>query len=216
MVDTIRTTAELQEIFKDGQPANSITANDVRDLVVTIPHITQLGWQFFFDVNAVDEGSAKIILEDVRTVIEIAPFLSEDLLYPPQSPLAWNSGDDEDGSGILNRINPQLLNGFGLIRISFAAWQNSPNSTFDLNFDVGSTVASPETSNIIFTETGFFSKGTGFSNHQHFNFIMPLFLGVDFSTNGGRFYVTPAGGNINCFNITLTLTNTFAPNPADL
>ena len=117
MADTIRTSAELLNQFRDGQPANSITAEDVRDLVVSVQHITALGWQFFFDVDAVSIGTAKTISEDTRTVVEIAPFLSEDLLYPPLSPLAWNSSADEDGSGILNRVNPQTLNGFGLIRL---------------------------------------------------------------------------------------------------
>ena len=215
MVDTIRTQADLLDVFKDAQPASSLTAQDVRDLIVSAQHMTPLGWQFFFDVNATDIASAIVISEGVRTTVEIAPFLSEDLLYPPQSPLAWNSANDEDGSGILNRVNPQLLNGFGLIRLSFACWQDSQDTTFLLEFDVGDTTGSPETSNVIFQETPNFARGTGSDDLQHFNFIIPVFLGQDFSVNGGRFYITPAGGDINCFNITLTLTNTFAPNPAD-
>lgn len=35
MTDTNRTLEELQEIFKDGQPANSISAQDIRDLVLS-------------------------------------------------------------------------------------------------------------------------------------------------------------------------------------
>ncbi len=213
---TIRTEAELLDQFKDGQPANSITAGDVRDVINTIPHLQPLGWQFFFDVDAIDTASARVITEDVRTVVAIAPFLSEDLLYPPLSPLAWNSANDEDSSGILNRINPQLLNGFGLIRLSFACFQDSQGTSFDLEFDVGDTTSSPQTSNVIYTATEVFARNlTGPTNVQHFNFVMPVFLGLDFSTNGGRFYITSNGDDINCFQITLTLTNTFSPNPAD-
>ncbi len=37
MVDTVRTTATLlSAVFQDGQAANAITANDVRDLVVSL------------------------------------------------------------------------------------------------------------------------------------------------------------------------------------
>ena len=37
MVDTVRTTASLlSAVFQDGQAANAITANDVRDLIVSL------------------------------------------------------------------------------------------------------------------------------------------------------------------------------------
>ena len=208
---TPRTSTDLlTNFFQDGQANNSITAQDMRDAVSSIPHISVQGWQFFFDVDAVDIGSAKNITENIRTQVEIAPFVSEDLLYPPGSPLAWNSVLDEDSSGIVNRINPQILNGFGLIRLSFACWQDSISTTFDLEFDVSAA----GTDNTIYTSTEVFAKGTGSANLQHFNFVIPVFLGSDFSINGGRFYITPNGGDINCFQITLTLTQTFAPNPA--
>ena len=214
MVDTIRTSADLQNnIFPDNQAAGSITAQDIRDAVASMPHISVQGWQFFFDINAVDEGSAKVVLDGVKTQVEISPFISEDLLYPPGSPLAWNSNANEDGSGITNRINPQLLNGFGLLRLSFAAWQDSLNTRFDLEFDVSTANPPAALGNVIYTSTEAFLKGTTFADAQHFNFVIPVFLGSDFATNGGRFYITP-NGDINCYQITLTLTQTFAPNPA--
>ena len=37
MVDTVRTTATLlSSLFQDGQAANEITANDMRDLIVSL------------------------------------------------------------------------------------------------------------------------------------------------------------------------------------
>jgi hypothetical protein len=213
MADTERSEASLlNNIFPDNQAAGSITAQDIRDLIVSAKAAQPLGWQFFFDETAVDIASAKLVPEGpTPTQVSIDPFESEDLLYPPQSPLAWNSVDDEDGSGILNRINPQLLNGFGLLRLSFAAWANSQSMYFDLELDVGTSVPPAAFDNVIYTATEVFHKGTGSANHQHFNFVIPVFLGSDFSMNGGRFWVTPFGGTMECFNITLTLTNTFSP-----
>ena len=212
MADTIRTQADLiNNIFPDNQAAGSITAQDMRDFASSVQHITPLGWQFFFDVTYPDENNSRLITPaGLRTQIEIAPFLTEDLLYPTQSPLAWNSANNEDGSGILNRVNPQLLNGFGLIRLSFAAWQNSQNSYIDVEFDVSASGLG----NVIYHHTNNFIKGTGQANHQHFNYVIPVFLGSDFATNGGRFYITATGGTVNMFQTTLTLTNTFAPNAA--
>jgi hypothetical protein len=41
---------------------------------------------------------------------------------------------------------------------------------------------------IIYQQTGVFAKGV---DSQSFNFIIPLFSGPDFQTNGGVFYITP-------------------------
>lgn len=40
MVDTVRTEVELLSIFADAQPAGSITAQDMRDLIVSVKTLT--------------------------------------------------------------------------------------------------------------------------------------------------------------------------------
>ena len=50
MADTIRTEADLLDnLFQDGQPANSISAQDMRDFVKTARYLQPLGWEFMFD-----------------------------------------------------------------------------------------------------------------------------------------------------------------------
>ena len=47
MVDTVRTQAELLTIFMDGQAANSITEQDMRDFIVS--HTPRGGWADYND-----------------------------------------------------------------------------------------------------------------------------------------------------------------------
>jgi hypothetical protein len=52
------------------------------------------------------------------------------------------------------------------------------------------------------------------SNTESFNYVIPVFSGADFATNGGAFYVEPTGGDIAIYRTTLTVFKAYAPNPA--
>ena len=203
MVDSVRSTADLLDnLFQDGQATASITAQDVRDFVLSAEYLHKSGWEFVFDATYPAIGSARVITDAMRTQMTIAVNVGEDLRYPPSFPGIWDSTNNE--------IAPAVLNGAGIIRLSFGAWQVSQNTTFDIEVDV-STGGS---GNVIYRETGVFSKGFGVGNPQFFNFIMPLFVGADFSANGAKIFITPSGSDVSVYQTTLTGLRTFAPNPS--
>jgi hypothetical protein len=200
---TVRTESYLQNnVFQDGQPEGSITAADMRDFVESAKYLSALGWHFLYDSDYATSGAARTILDGQRTQLTISPNPSEDLRYPPDFPDCWDP--------ITDRLQPFSLNGFGIIRLSLVAWADTPNARFDVEFDISAT----GTDNTIYDQTSVFAKGTGVGNAQHFNYVIPIFCGQPFVDNGGRFYITPTGSDINIFQTTLTTGMTLVPNPA--
>lgn len=66
MADTIRTMAELQSIFQDGQ-TQGISAQDCRDLIVST--IGQTGWESAQD-TLYSDGSPQSLTSGVDTIIQ--------------------------------------------------------------------------------------------------------------------------------------------------
>lgn len=177
MVDTTRTEDDLLEnIFQDGQPNDSITAGDMRDLVVSTKYLNGHGWDFHLD-GEYTIGSPRTILAGVRTHITI-----DGAFEDTGHPVITHPGHFWDVT--LNKIIPPAINDFGLVRVAFTGLSvSSQTNRFEVELDVGGTAG------IIFRETGVFAKGAGVA--QSFNFTMPLFAGADFLANGGIIYVTP-------------------------
>ena len=210
---TVRTKEELDEIFKDGQPANSITAEDIRDFVDSSPNLLEevYGWEFLYD----DEYTQAAPLAVGTTWERVTNNGNRaDLRYPSTFPGAWDTDRDV--------LKPAVLNGFGIIRLSFTAYANSgSNNYFEVEVDtgLGSPLMAgsplPAGGDWIFKETELFIKGTGVGNHQHFNFIMPLFVGTDFATGGACVHLQcPTNTGMSVYDIAVTAHRTFAPNPA--
>ena len=212
MSDTIRTEAQLLEIFKDAQVAGSITAQDVRDLVASTRYLQPLGWQFRFDSqyttgsrHALSSGSpivpAKITFTDNS---------GEDLRYPSTFPEIWDNANQK-------LIIPIFLNGFGILRLSLLAeYTGGAIPHLELQIDVGSDPIAPAgggtSSNIIYTDTQTFAKGS--ADPQAFNWIIPLFGGSDFVANGAQFIISAHSADIDVWQHTLTAAAIFVPNPA--
>jgi len=190
MVDTIRLEADiLANLFQDGQAPSSITAQDVRDLVVSSKYLANQGWDFHLD-GTFTVGSPKTILAGVRTQITIDGALG-DFGHPLGDHNAfhfWNTSS--------NKLIPDGLNNFGIVRLAMTGQSTAaPTNYFELELDVGG--ATP----IIYQQTAPFLKG--FGNPQNFNFTIPLFAGADFIANGGTFYITPlADATFHTFAIT--------------
>lgn len=195
---TIRTQQDLlTNVFQDGQPANSITASDMRDLVESTPYLGGQGWQFYYD-DQYTQGAPRHITAGSHAQITINGG-QETLGHPPGMPAFWNT--------TTNKLIPSGLNNFGIVRLAFAGYYTGggSQSLFDVHLDVGGTTG------IIWEETGIFLKGP--SGTQFFNFTIPLFSGPDFQANGGELHFIPQH---DCYmwQFALTTVQIYAANPA--
>ena len=206
----------LGTYFQDGQGNNSITAQDMRHFIESTANWARNsgGWEFLFD-SVYTSGAPLTLLDGVPAKLTITSNPGEELRYPPGFPGAW---DDPN-----NRLHPALLNGFGIIRISFeGVFVGGTAPHIDFNLDVGSNPIPPagtgvagnygSGSNIIYAESTPFAKASG--TVQHFNYIMPLFVGADFAANGGVFIIKADGDDIDIYNIAMTAGRIFAPDPS--
>jgi len=201
MADTVRTEADLlANSFQDGQANNSITAQDMRDFVVSIPQWIENGggWEFVFDTTT----TLGPLADETPTVVPISPNVGETLRYPDAFQI-WDSGN--------NKILPPSLNSFGIIRLSFTGiYTGGQPPHLDLWLDVGATPLS--LANIIYQDSPGFSKAA--SDPQYFNFVIPLFAGQDFVDNGGTFVVQAHGSStVSLSNFSLTSARVFNPTP---
>ena len=213
MADTIRTQQDLLDnLFRDGQPANSISAQDVRDLIVSAPHLAEevYGWEFVYD-NTYTKDSRLTIGTGGWTQLT-NDGARANLRYPSDFPGAWDTTN--------NKLKPAVLNGFGIIRLSFTALPQAANDQhFDIQIVTGTagspaSFGSPLTAgqDWIYQDTRMFIKGTEL---QHFNFVIPLFVGSAFADSGAIFYLKSGGTQpFSVFDIAITAHRTFAPNPA--
>ncbi len=174
MTQTIRTIDELlNTIFADGQAVNSITPQDLRDLIISVQYLSGHGWTFDLD-GAYTSLAKKTITAGTRTQITIDGGIER--IGHPQAGAFWNTGT--------NKIIPSNLNDFGTVRVAFQGQSKvAAVNRFELELDVGGAFP------IIYKQTGVFAKGAGVP--QNFNFIIPLFAGADFMANGGSLYITP-------------------------
>lgn len=199
---TPRTEADLlANSFQDGQANNSITAQDMRDLVVSIPQWIENGggWEFVYDTTT----SLGPLVDETPTIVPISPNVGETLQFPAGFQI-WDSAN--------NKILPPSLNSFGIVRLSFTGVYASGGTAphIDVWLDVGATPLS--LANVIYKESAVFAKGA--AEAQYFNFIVPLFAGADFLANGGTFVVQAHGSSvITLNNFSLTSARMFNPTP---
>ena len=206
-------TQLLDTVFQDSQLPGSITASDMRDLVESIPYLQPLGWEFLYDNTTTIN-----LLADTPTKIVMTPNASLESRYPSDFVGAWDK--------VNNRLKPALLNGAGIIRLSFqGVYTGGTAPHYDLFLDSGSdpivggtlptdplTLSTGTASNIIYADSPNFQKGA--TDPQWFNFIIPLFVGPDFATNGAQFVITSHGAASDISNIAVSAFRIFAPNPA--
>jgi len=210
---TPRTEADLlQNYFQDGQGNNAITAQDMRDFVASTRYLQPLGWEFRFD-SQYTTGSRHTLdsgLPVVPSKITFTDNLGEDLRYPSTFPEIWDNANQK-------LIIPTFLNGFGILRLSLLAeYTGGTIPHLEIQIDVGSDPIAPAgggtASNVIYTDTQTFAKGSG--DPQAFNWIIPLFGGSDFVANGAQFIIAAHSADVNVWQHTLTAAAVFVPNPA--
>jgi hypothetical protein len=178
MVDTVRTVDELLTIFEDAQAAGSITAQDVRDFIVSSQFLNSQGWEFHLD-GLYTPASPRTILAGVRTKVTIDAALGDfghpNLIHADGH--FWNTSS--------NKVIPDALNSFGLGRFAVVAQSVSASvNRFEFEVDVGAG-----TFPVIFQDTAVLAKGAGVD--QNFNISIPLFVGPEFLANGAEMYLTP-------------------------
>jgi len=200
MVDIVRTEADLlANLFQDGQPDSSITAQDIRDFIVSVKYLNGGGWEFHLDGAYLPPSAARRILAGVRTKVTIDG-AAGDFGHPATTHGAghfWNTST--------NKVEPTAINNFAIGRFAVTAQSVAANeNNFLVEFDVGG--ATP----IIFHETGVMAKGSGVD--QAFNFTAPLFVGADFLANGGELYITPES-DMDFHTFALTINRTYLARP---
>jgi hypothetical protein len=206
MADTKRNQQELFNIFRDGQPANSISAQDVRDLIVSAPYLQTAAWDFHLD-GTYTVSNKRAVTAGTRTLITIDG-TAGNFGHPLDS--GGNHGEfwvHGGGSPEDDFIQPSGLNDFGIVRLAFQGEHTAgAEAHIDVELDVGGG-----TFPIIWEQTAVMIKGT--NNPQWFNFTIPLFSGPDFQTNGGRLYITPSQ-NCNFWNFAFTGARIYAASAA--
>jgi len=213
MADQIRTESDLKNnIFPDNQAVGSITAQDMRDLVASTRYLQPLGWEFKFDSDFEDpnppvSGTPLTLLADTPTKVTFSANPGEDLRYPSTFPEIWNNTTQK-------LEIPTFLNGFGIIRLSCWAEYSGSQPHVDFTIDVGSDpeLLGGSDSNVIYDGASIFAKGSGVP--QAHNWVVPLFGGSDFVTNGATFIITSHGGASTAWQFTLTAGAIMVPNPA--
>jgi len=219
MADTIRTEADLKNnIFPDNQAVGSITAQDMRDFVASTRYLQPLGWEFRFD-STFHDGNRHTVPDWSTSAdnekIEFSSNPGEDLRYPSTFPEIWD--DTEQKVSI-----PGFLNSFGIIRLSLIGeYTGGTVPHLEMRLDVGSnplvpagtsTADTDPGTNIIYRDTQTFAKSAG--DPQHFNWIIPLFGGSDFVTNGGHFIIQAHGADVEIWDHTITAGAIMVTNPA--
>lgn len=199
MADTVRTEEVLlNSLFRDGQADNSITAQDMRDLIVSTKYLNGHGWDFHLD-GTYTEASPRTILAGVRTQVTIDGS-AQDVGHPVlthSSAQFWNQ--------VTNSINPPNLNDLGMARFAVTAASATSTNYLEVELDVGAG-AFP----VIWNETAVFSKGAGIPHS--FNFNMLLFAGPEFVANGGKIYLTPQN-DTTFWNFAITATRLYLAKP---
>ena len=88
MVDTIRTETDLLDVFKDAQLAGSITAQDVRDLIVSMRHIHNMGWEFCIDGGATFASQTAVVANDRHLYTNDGGLFPQ--RHPADCPTVWS------------------------------------------------------------------------------------------------------------------------------
>ncbi len=202
MVDTVRTrTALLEQLFQDGQAINSITAQDMRDLIISLRDNQWQAWAFYVDGTAISQGTAQAFSADTRAK----------LLCNGASALT-QIGQIGRMTGIWDtdesRFEPLLNHGYDL-RISFKAQTSTGggNNYFVLDLDIGA--GGIGTGPIILADTRPLIKGAGVEHNYVFSW--PLFALAPFPANFGSLFLE-SNVALDIWDVRIYISHIYAPN----
>jgi hypothetical protein len=180
MADTQRTQTELLNIFRDGQTPNSITEQDMRDLIISLRKNQGDGWAFYVDNARFTEGNALSVVQDTRTKLQNdgANSLTQTAYIEDLGATIWNVST--------NAINPEDKSSY-LVRITFACKTSSAGSSNYVELDLDIGAGGIGTGPVIWKEIRPLVKG---ANLEHnFAYSIPVFALDPFPTNGGSFFI---------------------------
>ena len=196
MADTQRTQTDLlTTLFQDGQANGSITAQDIRDLIVSLSANQKLGWSFHHD-GEFTASNKKVIAGGVKTLVTIdnAGTFTDTSQVPSGDQPLWDTT-----TNCLVPLHPLASFDF---RLSFASDTAANNNFIELDVDIGGGVG------VFYHETSVFVKGTGIENR--FTFTFPAFVSQTFVDNTGSFFITP-NGTANFWDFRLYIVHTYHP-----
>lgn len=172
---------------------------DLRDLCASSKFLNGDGWEFHLD-SQFTPSSPRTILAGVRTQITINGGLA-DLGHPRKT-----HADGHFWDTTLNKVVATGLNNFATGRFAVTAQSvTAPTNRFEFEVDVVTG-----TFPIIFQQTANLIKPAG--TDQSFNFVVPLFVGPDFLTNGAKGFITPLNDmEFHTFALTINRTYIAAP-----
>jgi hypothetical protein len=177
----------------------------MRDFVESVPNwiVQSGGFEFVYDTT-----TSITLTNGVATKFIMTPNGAETVKYPGAFAGIWDDTND--------KLFPALLNGAGIIRISFrGTYASGQPPHFDVFLDAGSDPIAPAgggtNSVFLYADTPNFAKAAGDS--QWFNFIIPLFVGADFAANGAAIILTGHGETITIDNMAITGLRIFNPAP---
>lgn len=207
MVDTIRTQTELlTTLFQDGQPDRSITAQDIRDLIVSLRANEGGGWGFWVDSQQTDPGSDNLST-GVRTKItcdgaSTSPTsqLGELNTLANITPALWDTS-----SSILT---PDLDGDSYDVRLTFEYKASGPTSGQYIEFELDIGPGGIGTGPVVYKELRPVLKGSG--TEQHFAFSIPIFAKEPFTSTGGSFFITSTV-SARIYNVRLYVVRTYKP-----
>jgi len=197
MTDTVRTqTALLTTLFQDGQAPGSISAQDMRDLIVSLRNNQGGGWSMHTD-STYTAGSPLSIPVDTRTKLTIDGLGSDtNTTYAPPDGAIWDS--------INNRLTPNVVGSAFDLRLSiFSSYDSGASAKLDLEIDIGGSIGN------VYIQHNIFAKGPNETNEMAWS--VPIFTLDTFVANGGTLYITPRESAIKIWNIKLMITQTFKP-----
>lgn len=204
MTNTVRTISDLlTNLFQDGQQDKSISAQDVRDLIVSTM-LSQHGWQFVLDSQYTDV-SPLTLNAGIRTKLT-----NDGLLFSKKSDateLGLLAGTDVDlefspWNSTTNKIESSIADEMLHIQLAVTSHTASPNNFLTADLDVGGTTGS------FLGQTKSYVKGTGTENLFIYHWL--AFIGADFVSNGADIYVT-ADSDADLHDIGLTISRNSIP-----
>jgi len=217
MADTIRTPQDLlTNLFRDGQPPNSITAQDMRDLIVSVPSMATAAPGSQGTTGA--QGTQGIQGAQGVQGIQGAQGI-QGLVGPVSGQHGWKfylDGQYTSGSprsilagtktqvtidGMLEttghpiglpdcwNIATNRLIASALNGFGIVRFALTGATTHNQVSKIEFELDAGGVAGVIYRETLVFSRGQ--NQPQSFNIVMPLFCGPDFIANGGILYITP-------------------------
>lgn len=201
MVDTLRTRTEmLDEDFQDGQPDNSMSAQDMRNLIISLRDNQHQAWVFYADGTRIALGSAQEFDADVRAKLlcDGSSALTQTGQIRRMTDI-WNTSE--------SRMQPVLNHTYDL-RISFKA-QTATGGTgnhFVLDMDIGA--GGIGTGPVILADTRPLIKGS--SIEHSFVFSWPMFALAPFPTNFGTLFLE-SNVDLSVWDVRIFITHTSAP-----